>query len=563
MSAGLVLNDRYRLLERLATGGMGEVWRARDEQLGRDVAVKLLRVELDDDARARWRFEAEGRFAAALRHDGIAQAFDFGHQHGRTYLVMELVQGEPLDEILARDGGLPLEAVLDLLVQGGRALAAAHDADIVHRDVKPANLMVSPRGELKLTDFGIARRLAEASQTQTGMVMGTAHYISPEQASAGELTPAADLYSLGVVAYECLVGAPPFDGATPVEVALKHVRDAPRPLPARVPEPARALIMEMLAKHPEERPPSATAVADRALRIRASLSTGRTLRTDLPGMPGAPATPGTTGATRTAGAAGAPRPDGATSVFGTAPAARTSAASAAPGNREKPETPVASGGRRASRTGGKRRGSRARGPARARRGGPARGRPTATPKRHTAPMSGFDPRGGPDNLSDGTVPGQRRTALAFSSIAAVLLVGAVVLGTFWIGRGADSAGDGRSPSETSTFVPAGEDGVEPSAVPTPTTPQPTTEDRRPVPTVTNRHETHRIRPTTPAPSRSTPGAGGASPTSKPTSKPTTTTPGATPTDTEPTPSPTDVTTSPSTPTPDPSATQSGGLGSGN
>ncbi|MFD0901265.1 serine/threonine-protein kinase, partial [Actinomadura sediminis] len=310
MSAGLVLNDRYRLRERLATGGMGEVWRARDEQLGRDVAVKLLRLELDDDARAHWRFEAEGRFAAALRHDGIAQAFDFGHQHGRTYLVMELVPGEPLDEILARDGGLPLEAVLDLLVQAGRALSAAHDAGIVHRDVKPANLMISPTGTLKLTDFGIARRLAEASQTQTGMVMGTAHYISPEQASAGELTPAADLYSLGVVAYECLVGAPPFDGATPVEVAMKHVRDAPRPLPARVPEPARALIMEMLAKAPEERPPSATAVADRALRIRASLSTGRPLRTEPPAAGAVP---------------GASRPGATAGAFGTPAAARTPA----------------------------------------------------------------------------------------------------------------------------------------------------------------------------------------------------------------------------------------------
>ncbi|OLT25383.1 hypothetical protein BJF79_44305, partial [Actinomadura sp. CNU-125] len=283
MTPGLVLNNRYRLLERLATGGMGEVWRARDDQLGRDVAVKLLRVELDDDARARWRFEAEGRFAAALRHDGIAQAFDFGEQHGRTYLVMELVQGEPLDEILARDGGLPLEAVLDLLVQAGRALSAAHDLGIVHRDVKPANLMISPTGTLKLTDFGIARRLAEASQTQTGMVMGTAHYISPEQAQAGELTPAADLYSLGVVAYECLVGTPPFDGATPVEVALKHVRDAPPPLPAHVPETARALIMEMLAKAPEGRPRSAAAVAERALRIRASLSTGRMPHVDPSG----------------------------------------------------------------------------------------------------------------------------------------------------------------------------------------------------------------------------------------------------------------------------------------
>ncbi|WP_131763859.1 serine/threonine-protein kinase, partial [Actinomadura fibrosa] len=279
MSAGLVLDRRYRLLERLATGGMGEVWRASDERAGRQVAVKLLRLEWGSDATARYRFEAEARFAAELRHGGIAQAYDFGEQDGRTYIVMELVRGEPLDEILARDGGLPVEAVLDLIVQAGRALTVAHEAGVVHRDVKPANLMLSTDGTLKITDFGIARRLAAASQTQTGMVMGTAHYISPEQASGQELSGAADIYSLGVVAYECLTGAPPFDGRTPVEIAMKHVRDAPPELPARVPAPARALIAQMLAKAPGDRPPDAGTVADRALAIRASLSTGHAGRT--------------------------------------------------------------------------------------------------------------------------------------------------------------------------------------------------------------------------------------------------------------------------------------------
>ncbi|MEU8344741.1 serine/threonine protein kinase [Actinomadura meyerae] len=278
MNPGLVLNDRYRLLERLAIGGMGEVWRASDAVTGLQVAVKLLRLELGSDVRARTRFESEARFAAELRHPGIARAFDFGEHGGRSFLVMELVSGEPLDEIIARDGGLPLEAVLDLLVQAGRALTVAHEAGIVHRDVKPANLMVSPDGTVKITDFGIARRLAAASQTQTGMVMGTAHYISPEQAQGKELSPKADLYSLGVVAYECLTGAPPFDGSTPVEVALKHVRDAPAELPARVPPEARELIMEMLAKDPLDRPPDAGRVAARALAIRASLSRARPVR---------------------------------------------------------------------------------------------------------------------------------------------------------------------------------------------------------------------------------------------------------------------------------------------
>ncbi|GAA4239247.1 hypothetical protein GCM10022254_58550 [Actinomadura meridiana] len=285
MSTGLVLNGRYRLLERLAVGGMGEVWHASDDASGRAVAVKLLRRELGADVTARGRFAAEARFAAELRHPGIARAYDFGEQDGRAFLVMELVHGEPLDRILARDGGLPLEAVLDLLVQAGRALTVAHRAGVVHRDVKPANLMVSPNGILKITDFGIARQLAAASQTATGMVMGTAHYISPEQAQGLELSPAADLYSLGVVAYECLTGAPPFDGSTPVEVALRHVREAPAELPARVPAAARELVMEMLAKEPAGRPVNAAAVADRALAIRAALGTGRAPRVDAAARP--------------------------------------------------------------------------------------------------------------------------------------------------------------------------------------------------------------------------------------------------------------------------------------
>ncbi|MGH3244249.1 MAG: protein kinase domain-containing protein [Spirillospora sp.] len=291
MSTGLVLDGRYRLLERLAIGGMGEVWRASDDVAGRPVAVKLLRRELVSDMSARGRFESEARFAAELRHPGIARAYDFGEQNGRTYLVMELVAGEPLDGILARDGGLPLEAVLDLLVQAGRALTVAHRAGVVHRDVKPANLMVSADGVLKITDFGIARRLAAASQTATGMVMGTAHYISPEQAQGHELTPSADLYSLGVVAYECLTGAPPFDGSTPVDVALRHVREAPAELPGRFPAAARELIMEMLAKHPADRPADAGTVADRALAIRAALSTGRTPRTSQTSRTPAPSGP--------------------------------------------------------------------------------------------------------------------------------------------------------------------------------------------------------------------------------------------------------------------------------
>ncbi|NKZ05373.1 serine/threonine-protein kinase [Actinomadura latina] len=482
MSAGLVLNHRYRLLERLAVGGMGEVWRATDQRSGRQVAVKLLRLELGSDMRARGRFESEARFAMELRHPGIARAFDFGEHGGRSFLVMELVSGEPLDEILARDGGLALEAVLDLLVQAGRALTVAHDAGIVHRDVKPANLMVSPDGTLKITDFGIARRLAAASQTQTGMVMGTAHYISPEQAQGKELSPKADLYSLGVVAYECLTGAPPFDGSTPVEVALQHVRVAPAELPRRVPQAARELVMEMLAKDPLDRPRDAGTVAARALAIRASLSTSRV-----------------SGAHRAA-------------------AASRSAAPAAVAPRGAGTT---------SRD------------------------PIVT---QSAALSGFDADPVADSLSRGTV--QRRTAVTYASVAAVLvLVCVIVVGSLWKGLAfAGSGEDERDPPATPATSPVGGDlpddlADDPAARPSapPTHGAARTPGR---PAVTPRHGTHRIRPSTRV-----------TPKTSPSHKPSTKSPRATPTAPEPTPRPTGSTTTPSTPSPVPSPTQSGKLGS--
>ncbi len=274
MTVDLVLNSRYRLTERLATGGMGEVWKAVDQVLARDVAVKLLRQEYVSDATARHRFQAEARFAARLQHGGIAQVYDYGEQDERVFLVMELVNGEPLSKILRRAGKLSPEAVLDLVAQAARALHVAHQAGIVHRDVKPANLMITADGTVKITDFGIARATEASSVTGTGMVMGTAQYVSPEQASGQEISPASDLYSLGVVAHECLAGRPPFQADTPVAVALMHVRDAPPELDHDVPPPVRDLVWQMLAKNPAERPAGAQAVADRAYMIREELLLG-------------------------------------------------------------------------------------------------------------------------------------------------------------------------------------------------------------------------------------------------------------------------------------------------
>ncbi|HEX2313378.1 MAG TPA: protein kinase [Thermomonospora sp.] len=270
----LVLDSRYRLRERLATGGMGEVWRGVDELLNRPVAVKLLRQEHVSDEHARARFRAEARYAAALQHGGIAQVYDYGEHDERAYLVMELVSGEPLSRILARSGGLAPETTMDVVAQAARALQVAHTAGIIHRDVKPGNLMVSADGTVKITDFGIARGQNAGTLTQTGMVMGTAHYVSPEQASGRPITPATDLYSLGVVAYECLTGSPPFDAEQPVAIALKHVREAPPELPAEVPEAVRALVGVLLAKDPERRPASAQEVADEAFMIHDALLAG-------------------------------------------------------------------------------------------------------------------------------------------------------------------------------------------------------------------------------------------------------------------------------------------------
>ena len=294
VSTGDVLGGRYRLTARIAGGGMGEVWRADDEVLGREVAVKILRREYADDSTFLERFRAEARHTAGLAHDGIAAVYDFGEGDtaaGNTgaedtgagdtgsgdtaqaspYLVMEHVPGEPLSALIARDGALSPQRTMDVVGQAALALQAAHDAGVVHRDVKPGNILITPAGHVKITDFGIARATNSVPLTQTGAIMGTAHYISPEQASGSSVTPASDLYSLGIVAYECLTGKRPFAGNTPVSVALAQVRDQPPELPETVPVPVRALVMRLLAKDPANRPPDAGEVSEQALALAATL----------------------------------------------------------------------------------------------------------------------------------------------------------------------------------------------------------------------------------------------------------------------------------------------------
>ncbi len=274
-----LLAGRYRLTDRIAAGGMGEVWRGIDVLLNRQVAVKLLPSVREGNESSLARFRAEARYAASLSHPGIARVYDYGEssEFGGAYLVMELVNGDPLSAILARNGRLSADATLDIVAQAARALDAAHQAGIIHRDIKPGNILIAAGGTAKITDFGIATALRQAQAihlTQTGMVMGTAMYVSPEQATGAPVTPASDIYSLGVVAFECLAGRPPFTANEPLAIAYAHKHDPVPPLPPDVPPPVVDLVLAMLAKTPEGRPPSVRAVADRAEVLREALSLG-------------------------------------------------------------------------------------------------------------------------------------------------------------------------------------------------------------------------------------------------------------------------------------------------
>lgn len=290
-----VLDGRYELLERIAAGGMGEVWLGMDLQLARQVAVKLLHASHASDEQFRARFRAEARYAGSLSHPGITQIYSYGENSplGGPYLVMEYVPGEPLSAILERVGRLPPDTVLDVVSQTARALDVAHQAGIVHRDIKPGNLLIMADGTAKITDFGIAkaREWGDPQLTATGIVMGTAMYVSPEQATGSPVTGASDIYSLGVVAYECLAGQPPFVAEQPLAIAIMHKHDPVPPLPADIPWQVSDLVMSMLAKTPEGRPESAREVADRADIIknaRAESGAGYATTASLPVIPDFP-----------------------------------------------------------------------------------------------------------------------------------------------------------------------------------------------------------------------------------------------------------------------------------
>jgi serine/threonine protein kinase len=268
-STGQVYGSRYELVSRIAIGGMGEVWQASDTVIGRTVAIKILKDEYLGDPGFRERFRAEARHAALVNHDGIANVFDYGEEDGKAYLVMELVPGEALSTILERERVLPPEKVLSIVSQTALALHQAHQAGLVHRDVKPGNLLITPDGDVKITDFGIARLADQVPLTATGQVMGTVQYLAPEQASGKPASPSTDIYSLGIVAYEALAGRRPFRGESQVSIAMAHIKEAPPELPVTIPEEVRALVMSCLAKKPAGRPQSAADLAKAAKAIKA------------------------------------------------------------------------------------------------------------------------------------------------------------------------------------------------------------------------------------------------------------------------------------------------------
>ncbi|TQN40696.1 serine/threonine-protein kinase [Blastococcus colisei] len=275
LSTGSLLAGRYEITAPIAVGGMGEVWKARDQVLDRIVAAKVLKSEFTGDPSFLARFRNEARHTAALTHPNIASVFDYGETVDDTgtqqlaFLVMEFVEGQPLVTILHEEGALPVDWTLHVLSQSADGLSAAHRAGVVHRDIKPGNLMVRPDGVVKLTDFGIAQARDATPLTRTGMVVGTAQYLSPEQAQGMEVTAASDVYSLGVVAYECLTGARPFDGASQVAIALAHINRPPPPLPGHVPPAVRLLVERALAKDPADRFPDGGAFAEAIRRVAA------------------------------------------------------------------------------------------------------------------------------------------------------------------------------------------------------------------------------------------------------------------------------------------------------
>jgi serine/threonine-protein kinase len=268
---GRLISGRYRLIAPLGEGGMATIWRAVDEQLDREVAVKLLRPQFSSDPGFAARFKLEARSAGGLSHPNIVSVYDYGTDgaDGDQYIVMELIEGNDLSTILRDRGSLATMDAVRVAIGVASALEVAHRKGIVHRDVKPGNILITDGGDVKVTDFGIARAVSEASMTVTGTTLGSVHYFSPEQARGDEVTGASDVYALAIVLFEMLTGRRPFEGDSAAAVALKRLNeDAPTPsaIGHPVPQGLEAILMRALSREPGERFPDAGAFAE-ALRV--------------------------------------------------------------------------------------------------------------------------------------------------------------------------------------------------------------------------------------------------------------------------------------------------------
>ena len=297
-----MLADRYRQVRRIASGGMGTVYEGVDERLGRRVAIKLLKEEYAEDPLLVERFGREARAAASLDHPNIAQVFDSGEHGGRHFIVMEFLEGEDLGHMLRDDCRIPADVAVSVTAQVCSALAAAHTAGVVHRDIKPGNVLVRADGRVKVTDFGIAQVQGQASLTGAGLVLGTARYLSPEQACGQAVTPASDLYSAGVLLFQMLTGNVPFTGDSPVAVALSHVREevpSVHDFVPEVPPPLAEVVATATAKDPQNRYADAAQMGA-ALRKALAAPHAATAASapDLPAVPDLPAGPSARSASR-------------------------------------------------------------------------------------------------------------------------------------------------------------------------------------------------------------------------------------------------------------------------
>ncbi len=267
---GYMLAGRYRVASRIASGGMGEVWSGTDLGTGDGVAIKIMHPHTAEEQIFAVRFREEARMAGELGHPNIVGVVDSGEHDGLAFMVMELVPGTTVARLVAATGPQRPSLVWSVMAQVAAGLAVAHDHGIVHRDVKPSNILLTPEGVAKLGDFGIAHATDAVVETRMGEILGTPHYLSPEQAEGKRATALSDIYALGVVAHEMLTGRKPFARDTPIATALAHLMAPPPDLPDRVPQELAVIVLSCLAKEPQDRPASAAVLRD---AVRAAVAT--------------------------------------------------------------------------------------------------------------------------------------------------------------------------------------------------------------------------------------------------------------------------------------------------